>query len=144
MTEFIFEGEPKIVEPTIFDLSSPGRTGVTFPDLDVPLAELPESPIRSRGSSLVDRLSLPSDEALRLVLPAKVRPASGAAKLAEVLRQPLDREGYMQPGQVRGRPVGSSRKGLYFVGGCHGDCNPRQAALEAEAVTAEVQRPQSL
>jgi len=46
MTEFKFEGEPKVVEPTIFDLSSPGRTGVTFPDPDVPLSEFPESLMR--------------------------------------------------------------------------------------------------
>jgi glycine dehydrogenase subunit 2 len=31
----------KVVEPTIFDLSSPGRTGVTFPASDVPEAALP-------------------------------------------------------------------------------------------------------
>jgi glycine dehydrogenase subunit 2 len=31
----------KIVEPTIFDLSSPGRTGVTYPASDVPAAALP-------------------------------------------------------------------------------------------------------
>lgn len=30
-------------EPTVFDLSSPGRTGVTFPAADVPLADLPDS-----------------------------------------------------------------------------------------------------
>ena len=33
--------DPKIVEPTIFDLSSPGRTGVTMPVSDVPYTELP-------------------------------------------------------------------------------------------------------
>src|SRR5512135_1381647 len=32
---------PKIVEPTIFDLSSPGRTGVTMPASDVPETALP-------------------------------------------------------------------------------------------------------
>ncbi len=37
---------PKIVEPTVFDLSSPGRTGVTFPEPDVPLAELPKDLLR--------------------------------------------------------------------------------------------------
>ena len=37
---------PKVVEPTIFDLSSPGRTGVTFPEPDVPRAELPDSMLR--------------------------------------------------------------------------------------------------
>jgi glycine dehydrogenase subunit 2 len=36
-----------IVEPTIYDLSSPGRTGVTFPEPDVPRAELPKSMLRT-------------------------------------------------------------------------------------------------
>ncbi|MBN2677828.1 MAG: aminomethyl-transferring glycine dehydrogenase subunit GcvPB [Anaerolineaceae bacterium] len=33
-------------EPTIFELSSNGRTGVIFPEADVPLAELPEKMLR--------------------------------------------------------------------------------------------------
>src|SRR5512140_2188430 len=37
----------KIVEPTVFDLSSPGRTGVTFPEPDVPRAELPVEMLRN-------------------------------------------------------------------------------------------------
>jgi glycine dehydrogenase subunit 2 len=36
-----------IVEKTIFELSSPGRTGVTFPVPDVPAAPLPEGLLRS-------------------------------------------------------------------------------------------------
>ena len=40
------DDDPKVVEPTIFDLSSPGRTGVTFPDPDVPRSELPDSLLR--------------------------------------------------------------------------------------------------
>ena len=35
------ETSPKIVEPTIFELSSPGRTGVTMPASDVPASPLP-------------------------------------------------------------------------------------------------------
>jgi hypothetical protein len=31
---------PKVVEPTVFELSSPGRIGVTFPEPDVPPAHL--------------------------------------------------------------------------------------------------------
>ncbi len=46
MTEFNLTEEPKVVEPTIFDLSSPGRTGVTFPEPDVPRSELPDSMLR--------------------------------------------------------------------------------------------------
>jgi glycine dehydrogenase subunit 2 len=37
---------PIIVEPNIFELSSPGRIGVTFPEPDVPLAELPKDMLR--------------------------------------------------------------------------------------------------
>src|SRR5512140_3644830 len=36
----------KIVEPTVFELSSPGRTGVTFPTPDVPEAKLPAGLLR--------------------------------------------------------------------------------------------------
>jgi len=35
-----------MTEPTIYELSSPGRTGVTFPDPDVPRTELPEDLLR--------------------------------------------------------------------------------------------------
>jgi glycine dehydrogenase subunit 2 len=35
-----------MTEPTIYELSSPGRTGVTFPDPDVPLAKLPMNLLR--------------------------------------------------------------------------------------------------
>jgi glycine dehydrogenase subunit 2 len=37
---------PKVIEPTIFDLSSAGRVGVLFPAPDVPQAPLPESMLR--------------------------------------------------------------------------------------------------
>jgi glycine dehydrogenase subunit 2 len=35
-----------MAEPTIYELSSPGRTGVTFPDPDVPSVKLPENLLR--------------------------------------------------------------------------------------------------
>jgi glycine dehydrogenase subunit 2 len=35
-----------MTEPTIYELSSPGRTGVTFPDPDVPRIKLPENLLR--------------------------------------------------------------------------------------------------
>ena len=35
-----------MTEPTIYELSSPGRTGVTFPDADVPCTRLPENMLR--------------------------------------------------------------------------------------------------
>jgi glycine dehydrogenase subunit 2 len=39
--------DPRIVEPTLFELSSAGRTGITFPNPDVPTAKLPENLLRS-------------------------------------------------------------------------------------------------
>ena len=36
----------KVLEPLIYELSSPGRTGVTYPDPDVPEAELPAALLR--------------------------------------------------------------------------------------------------
>jgi len=35
-----------MTEPTIYEISSPGRTGITFPTADVPLAPLPEALLR--------------------------------------------------------------------------------------------------
>jgi glycine dehydrogenase subunit 2 len=33
-------------EPLIYDLSSPGRVGITLPDSDVPAAKLPDGLVR--------------------------------------------------------------------------------------------------
>ena len=44
--DLTFDNRPDVIEPTIFELSSPGRSGVTFPDPDVPRAELPEALLR--------------------------------------------------------------------------------------------------
>ena len=74
----------------------------------------------------------------RLVIPALVRPPESHARLAALLRQPLDLQGYLQPGNVRHRPVGSARRGVYFVGGCHDECDPEEAGVEAEAVLADL------
>ena len=52
MTEFKLTEAPKVVEPTVYELSSPGRVGVDYPDPDVPLAEMPDSLLR-------DELPLP-------------------------------------------------------------------------------------
>ncbi len=38
---------PQVIEPTIFELSSPGRTGVTFPEPDVPSSDLPAELLRA-------------------------------------------------------------------------------------------------
>ena len=47
MTEFKLDSAPKIVEPTIYELSSPGRIGVDFPAPDVPRSDVPDSLLRT-------------------------------------------------------------------------------------------------
>ncbi len=74
----------------------------------------------------------------RLVVPARIRPPESHARLAAMLRQPLDLQRYLQPGNIRHRPVGSARRGVYFVGGCHDECDPEEAGLEAQAVLADL------
>ncbi len=74
----------------------------------------------------------------RIVVPASMGPSKRLGSLAHVLRQPRDLMGYLQSGNVRHRPVGSPRRGIFFVGGCHDQCDPSQAAMEAQAVVDQV------
>jgi glycine dehydrogenase subunit 2 len=46
MDELTLQSAPHVVEPTVFELSSPGRCGASFPDPDVPRSELPDSLLR--------------------------------------------------------------------------------------------------
>jgi glycine dehydrogenase subunit 2 len=52
MNEVVMEEQVTRVEPTLFELSSPGRTGVAFPEPDVPRTKLPKGLLR-------DELPLP-------------------------------------------------------------------------------------
>jgi len=73
-----------------------------------------------------------------LVIPDSMTPSEENQKLSELLRQPLDMEGHLQSGNVRHRPVGSARRGVFFVGGCHDECDPGEAHVEALAVQAGI------
>jgi len=73
-----------------------------------------------------------------LVVPATVVPSDHHEDLARILHQPLDTQGYLQSGNVRHRPVGSARPGIFFIGGCHDECDPDDARVEAQAVLAEL------
>ena len=74
----------------------------------------------------------------RLVVPASIVPSTHSGQLAKLFRQPLDGQGYLQSGNVRHRPVGSARRGIFFVGSCHDECDPQEAQVEALAVQAEL------
>ena len=73
-----------------------------------------------------------------LVVPASITPSKHNGQLAKLFSQPLDGQGYLQSGNVRHRPVGSARRGIFFVGSCHDECDPEEAHVEALAVQAEL------
>ena len=54
-----------------------------------------------------------------LVIPAEPIPAPDFQEKAGLLRQKTDREGFFQSPNVRHRPTGSTRKGIFFAGNGH-------------------------
>jgi coenzyme F420-reducing hydrogenase delta subunit/Pyruvate/2-oxoacid:ferredoxin oxidoreductase delta subunit len=79
-----------------------------------------------------------SFEADRLVMPEKLRPAAGNQQLADVLLQPLDQEGFLQTGNLRHAPIGSTRRGVFYAGRAHGDFDASETAVEAKAIAAQI------
>ena len=59
-----------------------------------------------------------------LVLPLTLTPAREFKKAAELLRQPLDKEGFLQSANSRHRLTQSPRKGIFFAGTCHDETDP--------------------
>ncbi|MBW2263222.1 MAG: hydrogenase iron-sulfur subunit [Deltaproteobacteria bacterium] len=107
-----------VAEPPVFCVED-GRIRVTALD-----EVLPERPL----GLLVDRL----------VLPGSVRPAEGYTRLARIIAQPLDDEGFLQPSNVRHAPTATARKGVFFCGRCHEDTDDEGSELEAEALVSHV------
>ncbi len=54
-----------------------------------------------------------------LVLPPGLTPAPGFKNTADLMRQSLDREGFLQSANIRHRLTQSPRKGIFFTGTCH-------------------------
>lgn len=109
------------------------RQGQTPPEIEVTDSCLS---LRLVDTVLPDRLiGLQVD---RLVLPERVDTARICADLSKALHQATDQQGLLQSGNVRHRPVASAQRGVFFVGGCHDECDPTQAALEAQATAAQI------
>ena len=71
-----------------------------------------------------------------LILPQALSPAKGFADLASLLRQPLDKEGFLQWANTRHRPVQSLRKGIFFAGTCHDDTDSDDLAKELDEIVS--------
>jgi len=77
-------------------------------------------------------------ESDKVVIPSIIRPCFDNQAIAKMVRQPLDAEGFLQPGNIKHLPISSARKGIIFCGGCHSECDPNEFSTEASAVLAEV------
>jgi len=77
-------------------------------------------------------------EAAVLVVPDTPAPAPEFEELARLLKTGLDREGFLQPANVRHRLVQSPRKGIYFAGPCHDDGDDTDLSLEIRAILADL------
>ena len=61
-------------------------------------------------------ITLPCD---LLVIPEEVLPAEENTRIGEYTRVDLDREGFLQPANIRHRLITSPRKGIFFLGSGH-------------------------
>ena len=105
--------------------------------------EPPEATVTADGIRLdVRDVILPEDKiavhADRLIIPEKLLPGERNEQLAKVLHQSLDEEGFFQPNNVRHLPVGSPKRGVYYVGSAHRDVDPEQTIDEARAAAAQI------
>ena len=94
-----------MTEPTIYELSSPGRTGVTFPDPDVPLAQTAGRPA-AQGTALArtgrSGCRPPLHQPVEIQLQRGRRLLSAGFLHDEV--QPEDQRGYRPPARLRLHP----------------------------------------
>ncbi len=74
-----------------------------------------------------------------LVIPERELPDS-LASFNKALRQPLDHEGYLQPGNVRWYPLGAARKGIFHVGAGHTDPDGFDRRMEPAVAVSEIRK----
>lgn len=49
----------------------------------------------------------------------QILPGPHTAHISGLIKEPVDREGFAQSANVRLRPIGSRKRGIFYVGGCH-------------------------
>ncbi|MBU8912178.1 MAG: hydrogenase iron-sulfur subunit [Desulfobacterales bacterium] len=72
-----------------------------------------------------------------LVLPPNLTPAAGFKDTAALLRQSLDREGFLQSANIRHRLTRSPRKGIFFAGTCHDETDKDDLNNEINEILSE-------
>lgn len=122
------------------------KTGVRFLRYTTPndIQIQPHSQKRdTKFQIIVKETTLPGQDLVLdcdcLVLPPTIKPAPGFSKIADLLNLDLDREGFLQPANVRHRLVQSLRKGIFFAGPCHDETDDQDLALEIQAIAASLE-----
>ncbi len=75
-----------------------------------------------------------------LVVTEKIVPASDNLEISRLLNIACDTEGFLQPANVRHRPVGSVRKGIFFVGSCHDEIDEQGLKQEMTMIAATLRQ----
>ncbi len=75
---------------------------------------------------------------LCLVMPASVKAAPGFEALAGLLKDQIDREGFLQSANVRHRISQSPRKGIFYCGACHDESDPMDLETQISEVLSTI------
>jgi heterodisulfide reductase subunit A len=70
-----------------------------------------------------------------LVIPEEMLPAEQSERIGKYLKVDLDREGFLQPANIRHRLIASPRKGVFFLGSGHDEVDDTD--LRSEIVELE-------
>jgi len=73
-----------------------------------------------------------------LVLPESISPCPGFKTFTSFLHTPLDREGFLQPANVRHRLTHSPKKGIFFAGTCHDEVDAHDLEIEIQEILASL------
>jgi heterodisulfide reductase subunit A len=112
--------------------------GVVFLKSDMPpriSVENGRVKIETRDVFLGEDITLTCDV---LVAEELYLPAKGAGTLSSLLNIRRDSRGFLQDENVHLYPVGSERKGIFFVGGCRGDLDLGRVLADTSSVVMNV------
>ena len=114
------------------------KAGVNFLRYEKP-GDIRIEKIEKGFSLMLKEATLPSAMDIHLecgclVIPAKPNPAPDFQEKAGLLRQKTDAEGFLQSPNVRHRPTGSTRKGIFFAGNGHDETDTDDLKAEVEDV----------
>jgi heterodisulfide reductase subunit A-like polyferredoxin/coenzyme F420-reducing hydrogenase delta subunit len=122
------------------------KAGVKFLRVDTP-ADIRIQKTGAGFSLTVDEATLPGIPLTiacdALVVPALLVPGADFPQIAGLLKQTLDKEGFLQSPNVRHRLTRSLRKGIYFAGPCHDEVDDIDLAEELNNILADLDFPAS-